>query len=126
MDHVTVEIDVSPPVQPMSMVVGRTLPFDPGRHDSTCGSEPPALDLEVVAADVTTWGGGVAGGELAANPMAKPIPSAARTAAAAPSRTTVLRWNVITWVDPPRGCDAPRSGRRHRVVRGLGALQRIR
>lgn len=101
MDHVTVEIDVPPPVQPMTMVVGRTLDFDPGRQDTTRRPEGPAVE----AADVTTCGAGAGasaggGGGLAANPIAKPMPRAATTATVAPTRATVLRRNVMTSVTP--------------------------
>jgi len=62
------------------------------------------VDAEVVVVVVDTWVVVVAPadlvgdevGELTDNPMARPMPRAARTAATIPTRTTVLRHTVIT------------------------------
>lgn len=102
LDHVTVDIEISP-AQPMSRVSGRTWGFDPGVHDITVGSlaaDVAGRDAVVAAgeassateASVTTWPpDGGERWELRASPAEKPIARAARTAAATPSRTTMLR-----------------------------------
>jgi hypothetical protein len=107
-DHVTPDMDMSP-AQPISTVCGRTRGFGPGRHDTTVGTLTAGLKgadtaavvewdgTEATEASVTTLPADVEGaGELMANPTAKPTPRAARTAAVAPARRTVLRRIVIT------------------------------
>jgi hypothetical protein len=107
-DHVTPDIDTAP-AHPMSMEVGRTSCFGPGRQDITEGALVAGAtgahavvvlecdDTEATEALVTTLPADIEGaGELRANPTAKPTPRAARTAAATPIRTTELRRILIT------------------------------
>jgi hypothetical protein len=125
-DHVTSEIATSP-AQPTSMDVGRTWGFCPGRHDATVGSVDDGAmggdavlvgecdGTEATEASVTTLTADVEGpGELMANPTAKPMPRAARTTAATPTRTTVLRRIVTTWTS--------RCAKEGDGVRGAGRL----
>ena len=100
-----------PVAHPTVTVVGRTVGVDPGPQDNTAGGEAAVVvevagSVEVVSApcaalvvpcvvvvDPVSGDGDL---EPMANPIAMPTPTAARTSAATPTRTTVLRRTVMT------------------------------
>ena len=105
-----------PVAHPMKMSAGRTSEGEPGPQDRTVGKRVVVVVgttvvvvvgatvvvlavrramVVVVVAMADLFGGG---GELdpTVNPMARPTPRAAMTATTMPTRTTVVRRNVMT------------------------------